>query len=359
MPPPNRMLLLVAQPVEGGVPRHVTDLLSGVLEADWHVEVMCPESSSLWAAARALGVSTHAMPDRRAPSLGDLATVRRLVPVLRRASVVHAHSSKAGAVVRLAARLVGRSSRTVFTPHGWSFWAFPAFRSIEKFAASRGGTIITVSENERDAGLAAGVGQRAQYRVIPNGVDTTHFAPVPPAEGDHLVMVARLARPRRPDLAIRGLGELRRHRPGVTLELVGDGPLRPEMEALAASLNLADAVRFAGARSETRPHVHASACVLHASDYEGASLAVLEAMAMGRGVVASRIGGMDELVVDKVTGRLCGDDPAEWAAAIGDVLDRRRQYGEAARARTEEQFDIRSMVAATLSVYEELLNHVK
>jgi glycosyltransferase involved in cell wall biosynthesis len=98
--------------------------------------------------------------------------------------------------------------------------------------------------------------------------------------------------------------------------------------------------------------LRAASCALHLSTYEGASLGVLEAMATGLPVVASRLGGMDELVVDGVTGRLVGDDPVEIGAAVAAALDS-PALGAAGRARVEERFTAAGMAAATLEVYRQ------
>lgn len=356
-------LLVVVQPVEAGVPTHVLALLRGVVADGWKVTVACPVTSVLWRAAADLGVERVATGASRAPSTRDLIDLARLLPLVRRADVVHAHSSKSGMVARLASRMTGRTAHCVFTPHGWSFWALEgrasaAAVSLERAAARWCGRIITVSAYERDAALGLGIGAPDQFRVVANGVDEERFAhggePIP----GRVVMVARLAPPRLPLLAVEAFAVARRTRPELTLDLVGDGPLRPGIEAAVAALGPAAAgVRLLGSRHDVPDLLRSAACALHLSTYEGASLAVLEAMATGRPVVASRLGGMEELVVDGVTGRLVGDRPEEVAAGLLAVLDRPdggASLGRAGRSRVEERFTARAMAAATLAVYREV-----
>jgi len=358
-----KTLLLVAQPLEAGVPHHVRDLMPAALADGWRVEVACPPASVLWSAAGTHpDVARHPIPAARAPSPSDARSLARLVPLVQRADVVHAHSSKAGLLARTAARLTNKVDRCVFTPHGWSFWAYPVFLPVERIAARWARTIVAVSAYERDAALDAGVGRRDQFAVIPNGVDLQRFlpSPVPHDPNDRLVMVARLAPPRRHDVVLRALAQLP---DTVTLDLVGDGPRRAELEALAAQLGITDRVTFAGERptTEIAGHVSGAACVVHASEYEGASLGVLEAMACGRPVVASAIGGMDELVVTgggtDATGELCDHDPAAWAAATTKVLtgNRRHALGAAARKRAEQRFSLDTMRSGTLALYQRVL----
>ena len=135
-------------------------------------------------------------------------------------------------------------------------------------------------------------------------------------------MVARLAPPRLPHLVVEALARVRQVRPEVTLALVGDGPLRPRVEGAVAQHRLEGAVDLLGERNDVADLLVHASCAVHLSTYEGASLAVLEAMAAGLPVVASRLGGMDELVVDGVTGRLVDNEAADIAGAILDVLGR-------------------------------------
>jgi len=358
-------LLFVAQPIEAGVPHHVRDLIPAALDDGWRVEVACPPVSVLWSAAGAHpGVARHPISAARAPSPADARSLARLLPLVERADVVHGHSAKAGLLVRLAAKLTGRTDRCVFTPHGWSFWAYPAFRPVERVAARWATAIVAVSAHERDAGLDAGVGRRDQFVVIPNGIDLGRFSPGPNPipDTEHLVMVGRLAAQRRHEVLLDAVARLRQdgRRPNITLELVGDGPRRHELEAQAAALGITDAVTFAGDRpaTEVAGRLRRAACVVHSTHYEGASIGVLEALACGRPVVASAVGGMDELVVAGVTGELCpGGDSAAWASAIDRVLtgDRRHVMGAAARQRAEQRFSVDTMRAATLGLYRRIL----
>lgn len=357
-------VLLVAQPVVAGVPRHVIELLPGLEEAGLRIDVMCPRRSALWAVATGRpGIRLHPMPDARTPRPGDVAAFVRLVRLLRRVDVAHAHSSKAGMLVRAAAVLAGRTRRVVFTPHGWSFWACEGraarlARVFERVAARWCATIVTVSAHERDAGLAAGVGRRSQYQVVPNGVDPARFSAEPEPVPGRIVMVGRLASQKRQDVAIRALAVARRTCPAAHLELVGDGPLRDELGRLAEAQGVTGAVDFLGDRDDVPERLRAAACVLLATGYEACSLAVLEAMAAGRPVVASRVGGMDELVDDGVTGRLVTNDPEDMAAALVELLgpgSGAEAMGAAARRRVDERFEAGRMTAAVLAAYRRLV----
>jgi glycosyltransferase involved in cell wall biosynthesis len=361
----RRRLLLASQPLDFGVPSHVLDLI-GELDTDrYDVRVACPPESMLWSRLRERpDVRLYPIGGARRPSPGDAVSFARLLRLVRGADVVHGHSSKAGFLVRLAAASVGRRARCIFTPHGWSFWAVEGrearlYLALERRAARWCRAMVAVSAYERDAGIAAGVGSAEQYRVIPNGIDLRRFAHEPQPVPGRIVMLGRLARPKRPELVVRALGRLRDHHPDAEVWLVGDGPLRAEVESLAASLGLAGGVAVTG-RHHDIPAVLAGAhCLVLASDYEGMPLSLLEAMAAGVPVVVTRFGGVEEVVENGRTGFVVEPGSAEaLAASLERLLDDpglSRELGGAGRRRAEQRFSVRRMVAETASLYDEIL----
>ncbi|MFN2471258.1 MAG: glycosyltransferase family 4 protein [Gaiellaceae bacterium] len=360
--PGRRRLLLASQPLSAGVPRHVLDLVDGLRGTSWDVDVACPPSSTLWRALQGRGdVRLHELGGARRPSPADAASLARLVRLVRRADVVHVHSAKAGFLGRLAAALAGRTDRVVFTPHAWSFWAVGgaearAYLRLERLAARWCRTIVAVSADERAAGLAAGVGRTEQYRVIPNGVDVSRFAlPREPVRG-RVLSLGRLAAQKRPDIAVRAFARVRERMPHARLELASDGPLRAQVEQLVSALGIADSVELLGYRDDVPELLSRAAALVVASDYEAAPLTVLEGMAAGVPVVATRAGGVEEALGD--TGLVV---PTGDAEALADTLGRvlsddalARRLGESARRRVQGRFTHEQMVADTLALYDEV-----
>jgi glycosyltransferase involved in cell wall biosynthesis len=349
--PPRRRLLVVSQPLGEGVPQQVLDTLE-LLDPDrFEVEVACPPESSLWDGLAGSNVRLHRISSRRGPGPGDAVTLRTLLPLVARADVVHLHAAKAGFLGRLACALRGRTDRCLFTPHAWSFWARRGYVAAERLAARWCRHLLVVSEAERAAGLAVGVGSPEQYRVILNGIDLERFAaPWRPVPG-RVVSIARLAPQKRPDLLVRAFRRVE----DAELLLVGDGPLRPEIERLVLRLGLGERVRVLGNRSDVPALLAEAACVVLASDYEGCPLTVLEAMAAGVPVVATRVGGVPELIDDGRTGLLVepGDESA-LAAAIGRALAARDGLGVAAREEAHRRFSRERMAAEIAELYEEV-----
>lgn len=352
----------MSQPQEAGVPRHVLELVGG-LRSRYRLSVFCPRASELWRALEGdpqVGLRPIAAVRRPAPA--DLASLLRILTPVRRADVVHCHSSKAGFLGRLAALLSGRRRRCVFTPHGWSWWAFSGARAalylrLERWAARWCHAILTVSEFERDAGLARGVGRPEQYRVVRNGVPLQAFAARPQPVAGRIVMVGRFAPPKRHDLAVEALAVVRARQPQATLDLVGDGPLRAQVRELVARRGLAGAVRLLGQRDDVPGLLASASCLLLASDYEACPLTVLEGMAAGVPVVVTRFGGVAELVDEGRTGLIVEPTPAAIAAALLTVLGdaaAARAMGEAGRAEACARFGRERMVAEIESVYAEI-----
>jgi len=360
---------LTVYPPDGGAARHVVDLALGLDPERYAVDLACLEGSQVWDETERAGhVERHRLHGSHGrPGVGDSRDLPLLVRLAGRADLIHAHSSKAGFLTRLAAvlRAGGCRRRAIFTPHGWSFWAADgaertAYLALERLAARWCSTLVAVSEAERAAGLAARVGRPEQYRVIRNGIDLAPFAGEPsPCEG-RILFVGRLRNPKRVDLALEALRRVRTAVPDATLDVAGDGPLRAELEQLARRLGLSERVRFLGTRGDLPGLLRDAQCLLLASDYEGCPLSVLEAMAAGVPVVATAVGGVPELLVGGETGVLA---PAGDAEALADALrsvlvppGRARQLGDNGRARAQRLFSRERMVADTCALYDAIVD---
>jgi glycosyltransferase involved in cell wall biosynthesis len=360
----RRRLLLSFYPPTEGVAAHVLDLLACIDYDTWDVTVACLRGGDAWSRLQAQGqVRLHPLRGvhgRPHPRDGfDLLSLARLVGGT---DVIHAHSSKAGFLTRLAAASRGGRKRTVFTPHGWSFWLpneieARLYLRLERLAAHWCRRIIAVSRAEQERGLAAGVGRPDQYRVIPNGIDLTRFDARPEPDPGRILFVGRLAVQKRPELAVRAFAELHRLRPEARLDIVGDGPLRPEIDALVSSYGLRGSVKLLGARADVPVLLAKASCLILTSSSEGCPLTVIEAMASGVPVVSTPVGGVPELVADGETGLLTGENPAEIAAALASVVEnpeRARRLGATGRIRARRLFTRERMAADTLAVYDEI-----
>jgi glycosyltransferase involved in cell wall biosynthesis len=356
-----RVLLLITLAEVGGAQTYVASLLPA-LAGRFEVTVAAHGEGPLREAAAEAEVRFVHLQHVRRPinPWRDLAGLLELARLLRRErpDILHASSSKAGVLGRLAAALVGIPIR-IFTVHGWAFAAHSGFTStLYRWAdrAIRPLTTVTVcvSENERAAGMAAGTCSAWDSVVIRNAVP---FDGIPRARHDRetpiLVSVGRLKAPKDFATLLSALAAL----PDAAFEAViaGEGPNRPMLEAEIERLDIGDRVRLLGERRDVPELLGAADVFVLSSRSEGFPVSVLEAMVAGLPVVASRVGGVAELVEEGETGLLVAPgNSEELTAALGRVLaDRelRCRLGAAGRERVEQHFDLESFRRAHLDLY--------
>ncbi len=353
--------MLVTLAEVGGAQSYVASLLPALV-ARFDVTVAAHGDGPLRSAAEEAGA--HFVPlknvRREVNPLRDLAGLFELIRLLRRErpDILHANSSKAGVLGRLAAAISGVPIR-IFTAHGWAFAAHSglaarAYRVADRLMRPLTTATICVSERELEAGLAAGTCTSDATVVIPNAVDVG-AAPrsVSTRQPPLLVAVGRLKAPKDFQTLVRALGRL----PSGSFEamIVGDGPDRPQLEETIRTSGLSDAVRLTRERNDVPRLLAAADVFVLASRSEGHPVSVLEAMAAGLPVVASRVGGVPEQVVEGETGLLVDPgDPELLAAALERLTDDpalRRRLGVAGRARAEERFDLEPFRRAHLELY--------
>jgi glycosyltransferase involved in cell wall biosynthesis len=291
-----------------------------------------------------------------------------------RVTLVHTHTSKAGFLGRLAAWLA-RVPVVVHTPHGHVFYGYygrrltALFVGLERLAAWLTDRIVVLTERGIEEHLARGIGRREQFRVIPSGVDLERIRlsarPYEMARSrlgvdseTHLIVgLGRLEPVKGFQLLVKALPAILSGVPSARLLLVGEGSLRPALVNDARALGVADRLTFVGAQPEGATFLAAADLVVVPSLNEGMGRVLVEAMALGRPVVATRVGGIPAVVVDGETGRLVApDDPAALARAVNELLKDpglRQRMGEAGRRRAE-QFSLTVMESRLLDLYRGL-----
>ena len=360
-------ILIVAQPTEYGVAICVKQQAAAAVRAGHNVVVACPDSSrgplAGWVAETG---AKHVVLDlQRQPGLADMKAVAELRRLSRGRDVLHVHSSKAGAVGRIAAATLSRKQRpaVVFTTHFWSWQVGGRMASlylwIERLLARWSDVIIAVSEQEAEEGRRKlGVGAD-RIRVIPNGVDTKRFAPDGElAERDEdplIVCVGRISEQKGQDIAIRALASLDDQR--ARLRLVGDEyppGQRDRLQQIAADLGVADRIEWWGKVSDTAPQFRTADVVISPSRWEGMSLVFLEALACGAAVIVSDVAG-SQAVGDAGVIVPIGDHAALAREIDGLLADpsSRRRLGMAARERSAT-FDLDLTLSRTLDLWAEL-----
>ncbi len=359
-------IVTTASPI-GGAQIHVRDLAAAVAAQGHAPAVITSGSGTFIDDLRRLDIPVRVLRHLAVPihPLRDFQALREIREALTdlRPDLIAAHSSKAGILGRIA----GRSLRVpvVFTVHGWAFTPgvpplhAAVYRQVERSVGPLASKIIAVSEFDRRLGLAAGIAGEDRLVTVYNGMpDVAPTLRADPGRAPiRLVMVARFGAQKDHPTLFRALSGLRSH--AWELDLVGDGPLRGEMEALAATLGLADRVRFLGQRTDVDRILADAQISLLVTNWEGFPLSILESMRAGLPVVASAVGGIGESVRDEENGYLVPRGDVEVLRSRIERLmaspELRLQQGARGRVRYEQDFTLDRGVERTLAVYRDVL----
>ena len=348
----------------GGAQIHVRDLALESVAQGHEIVVITGQSGEITGRLEAAGVRVRVCPGllREINPLRDLRAVRELTRIMRDElpDVVSAHSSKAGLIGRLAANRAGIPA--LFTAHGWAFTpGVPltrriAYTLIERLVERFAARIICVSDFDRQLAIARGMSP-ARLVTIHNGMpDILPELRASPAAADpvRLIMVARFDRQKDHETLFRAMATL----PDVELDLVGDGPGLEADRDLATRLGLSARVRFLGHRADVVPILARAQMFVLSSRWEGFPRSILEAMRAGLPVVASNVGGVEEAVIDGLTGFVVTPgDREEMAERLRDLVrspKRRAEMGEAGRHRYERMFRFETMFAQTIALQKEV-----
>ena len=338
----------------GGPSVHVILLSAGLRPLGYETRLVVgresPREGNMLALAAEKNVACEAMAGlgREIAPLQDLRALAGLVRLVRawRPHVVHTHTAKAGLLGRLAARAAGVPT-VVHTFHGHVLRGYfsPAktalFRRIETRLAASADALVAVSESVKQDLVDLGIARAEKIRVVPLGLDLAHLAAeLPrgglrreaevPEEAPLVGMVGRLVPIKDVPTFLRAARLVRGERADARFALVGDGEERAGLEALCRELGLDGAVTFFGWRRDLAAVYGDLDVVVNASRNEGTPVALIEALAAGRPVVATRVGGTPDLLGGGERGHLVPPgDPVALARAVLETLDQ----SEAARRR--------------------------
>ena len=327
---------------------------------------------------------------REVSTWNDLLTLLKLYFYIKkeRFDIVHTHVSKAGILGRWAAKLAGVPI-IVHTTHGNIFHGYfnsfftKFFILLQKLTALITDKMITLTELEQKQWLEQGIGKSILYTAIGDGIDLKRFNPEnvssPTTEAVFRQMsrsevrknlglsvndfvigtVARIVPIKGHEYLIRSASDVIKEIPRAKFLIVGDGPLRKEMEKLAVLLGLAGQVIFLGVRKDVPELLSIMDLFVLPSLNEGMGMSLVEAMAMGLPVIATRVGGVPEVVTGGKTGILV---PARDATAIAKAIVRlardaklARELAQAGYKKAHSAFGAEAMVDRISAVYQELL----
>jgi glycosyltransferase involved in cell wall biosynthesis len=333
---------------------------------DYEFAYLLPEKDALVESIRSAGFTAHCLDARGLR--GHMRGIRELVKG-HGFAVVHAHLPYAGIAARLAVN--GGLTRSIYTEHNvWACYR-PATYWGNALTLHRCDRVVAVSREVASSISASWV---PRWRGVPpievlhHGIDPD-FDSQPstdgireelgiPREAPVVGMVGNFRSEKGHRHLIEAFPRVLQALPQARLVLVGQGPLENEVRQLARRRQLDDRIVFAGYR-EDAPRICASFDVfVLSSEHEGLPIALLEAMALGKAVVATRVGGTPEVVKDGVQGLLVPPrDPRALARGITALLEDpglRIRMGQEGRTRAR-RFDIRAAVRRTEELYEEVL----
>jgi glycosyltransferase involved in cell wall biosynthesis len=378
--PPTRVLRIITRLNIGG-PAINAALLSTRLDPDRFATLLVAGSEAASEGSMlGLGRLGEGLALRRVAALGreispvdDLRALAAITKIARefRPHIVHTHLAKAGTIGRVAARLAGARA-VVHTYHGTVFRGYfgglksRAVVGIERSLSHITTKIVAITPSQRRELIELGIGDERKVVEIPLGFDLAPFLDPPdqnvardrlglPREVPIVAIVARLVPVKDLSLFIRAMAKV--PEPALAV-VVGDGELRTALEAESAALGLGGRCRFLGWQRDVSFVYAAADVVALTSRNEGSPVSIIEAMAAGRAVICTAVGGVPD-VVQPGTGVLVpsGDDAA-FASGVTALLSdpaRRAELGAAARRAVHPAYDAARLVSDITRLYESVL----
>ncbi len=379
-----RVLHPITRLIVGGAQENTMYTAALLDKGRFKVEILSgPQTGSegsLIEEVRERGIPLAIFPDllRQISPLHDLKALWKMRRFIQKGgfTIVHTHSSKAGILGRLAARQA-RTPVIVHTIHGWSFHDYmsPIIRWIyiflERWIARFSDALVVVSDRDIQKGLQAGIGRREQYRCIRSAIPLDEFDPRQvdrqairqelgiPSDAVVVGNVGRFSSQKNPLDWVRVAALVGQASPQAHFLLVGDGPLRSQVEEALKQAGLAGRATLTGLRRDVPQMMAAMDIFLLTSLWEGLPRVIPQAMAMGLPVIANRADGVTEAIQDGINGFLCS--PGEIEQMANSCIDlahhplKRQEMGHRGQVYALQEFDLRRMISDLEALYDELL----
>lgn len=382
------MLRVIARLNMGGPALHVAYLSAGLRERGYETTLVAGTlargEGSMSYVAEQLGVDVVTLPElhREISLVRDLRAAVRLAKLIRRLKphILHTHTAKAGAIGRVAALLAAsaRPPIVVHTFHGHVLRGYfdplraNLFRLLERRLARVATALVAVSPEVRDDLVALGVAPHDKFTVIRLGIElesrvtaandgraeTRRLMGVPP-ERFVVGWIGRMTGVKRTDDVLLAVRRLREQGVDACLCMVGDGPDRDHVERRAHDLGIMRHCLFLGYQDTVAPYYAAFDALVLPSGNEGTPVSAIEALAAGRPVVATRVGGVPDVVRDGTDGFLVEpgaiDDLADRLAKLAADPELARRMGAAGRERVLARYSVERLIDDVDRLYRSLL----
>lgn len=380
---PLKVLHIITRLDKGGSADVVLGLAKGLKERGEDVSIVVGKTmdphTDLSAYVERTGIGIISIPFLRRdvnPFLDMLALLQLFFIIRReRPDILHTHTSKAGFLGRLAGRMAG-AKVIVHTPHGHILYGYYGriltrlFLYLEGLASYLSDRVITLTDNEAQEYVKWGVTRMEKLVTIPCGIELERFPSLTegnkikrefgiPGDTPLVGWVGRLEPVKGCGYFLRACAIIKNVVPGVRFLIAGDGPLMGDMKVLAEGLGLKGDVIFAGFREDIPEIISSIDLLVHTPLNEGLGRVLLEAMACGKPIVVTRVGGVPEVVEDGVNGLLIpsGDVEAIAEASIRILKDNAlgSGLGKAGKKKVAE-FGMDRMVEVTYRLYKSMMD---
>ncbi|MFY0255811.1 glycosyltransferase family 4 protein [Chitinophaga sp. 30R24] len=365
-----RVLETIRQGKIGGGESHVLDLVASLDKQLFELVVLSFTDGPMITALEEMGIPAHVIHTEKAFDLRVWKKVKQFIRN-QQIDIVHVHGTRANTNVLWAARTLGLP--VVYTIHGWSFHEGlpPITRrlriAVEKFITRQTQVNICVSESNRQTGIKAF--HTFNSIVVRNGINLDKFnaaAIYPdlraaygiPADKVLICFIARMTLQKDPVTMIKAFAAAWQQAPKLQLLMIGDGELKTAAMSAAATLGVEEQVIFGGFRQDIPAILQAADIYCLPSLWEGFPIGVLEAMAMGKAIIATDVDGTKEAVTDGVNGCLvpmgCPEKLAAAMVKLATDPALRKQLQGNAQAAVKEHFHVADMTARIAEVYQQL-----
>jgi glycosyltransferase involved in cell wall biosynthesis len=373
---PIRILRVIARLNMGGPAIHVSNLAAGLEPRGYETTLVAGtlargEDSMAFLADR-LGIRVLTVPElqREVSPVHDARSIRQMTSIIRelRPHILHTHTAKAGAIARAAALVAGdaRPPVVVHTFHGHVLKGYfdplrtRVFKQVEKSLARTTDALIAVSPEVRDELVAAGIAPLEKFTVIRLGIPLEERLGDASADLDYRKLygipedafvvgwVGRMTAVKDTDAVLEIVRAARARGVDAVLVMVGDGPDRDRLEELAHALGIARSTFFVGYQAEVAGFYRLFDAFLLPSVNEGTPVSAIEALASGTPVVATRVGGVPDVVRDGEDGFLFEPGDVDSAATrlveLASDPSLREAFGQSGRARVLERYSVARLV---------------
>lgn len=385
---PIRILRVIARLNMGGPAIHVSNLAAGLEPRGYETTLVAGslargEDSMAFLAER-LDIPVRTIPElqREVSPIDDARSVMRMREIIRelRPHILHTHTAKAGAIARAAALVSGaaRPAILVHTFHGHVLKGYfdpvrtAFFKKVERSLARVTDALVAVSPEVRDELVAAGIAPREKFSVIRLGIPLEERLGDATADLDYRRLygisesafvvgwVGRMTDVKDTDAVLEIVGAARDRGLEAVLVMVGDGPDRVRLEQLAHDIGIARSTFFVGYQPEVAGYYRLFDAFLLPSVNEGTPVSAIEALASGTPVVATRVGGVPDVVRDGEDGFLFEpgdtDGAAERLALLASDATLRSALGASGRERVLRRYSVSRLVEDVDRLYRSLLS---